>query len=172
MPSAVSDALTAPYTFSLPGAEAAEVQTFRSVHHPGTRGSAAVWERVLAGKVAVAVVGVFALVTVRALLGQPVVATLAVGGLVAGALVAYLARMQLERRVVEVRVAGGLVAVQTALDVLARRPARFAPALDVRRGAPITTLTLDHEVWELDEADWDDVPALLAALGEARKAAR
>lgn len=148
------------------------VATFASVHHPGEASAAAVWARALGPKIAVVALAVLTLAAGRALLHLPIAATLGWGGLVGGLAAAYLTRLHLERRPVEVRVAGPFAAVRTALDVLSGRPETLTPLLDVRRGAPVTTVTLGDDVWELDDADWPDLPALLAALSAARRAAR
>ena len=147
------------------------LETFASRLHPGEASATAVWGRAIGGKLAVLVVALFTIVAGLALLHRPIGAALGWGaglGLVAAW---YLTRLQLERRAVEIRVAGPYAAVRTALDVAARRAAPLTPVIDLRRGEPITTLTLGDDVWELDDDDWPELGPLLAALSTARRTA-
>lgn len=147
------------------------LETFASRMHPGSLSATAVWGRALGGKLATFTVALFTLVAGLALLHRPIGAALGWGaglGLVAAW---YLTRLQLERQAVEIRVAGPYAAVRTALDVVARRTTPLVPVVDLRRGEPITTLTLGDDVWELDDDDWPDLGPLLAALSSARRIA-
>jgi hypothetical protein len=139
--------------------------------HPGGAPPALVYARAVGVPLAVTMLPVMIVTLVAVLEGRPLT-LLHLLGFVAALIAAFVwTAYQLRARVVEIRIIGEAVTVRTMLDVaLGRRPENWYRLLDLRRTSGGFLIAIGDRLYEFDDADWPESPALLEALRTARHA--
>ena len=151
-------------------AQARGYRLFYSTAHPAGTSAGLVWARALVRPLAAALLPVMVVTLVAALEGAGLLPFLWGGfpGAIAAAML--WTRYRLAQTPAEIHVRGAEAALRTVTDVLRHGRLTWRPVLDLRKTQTTFVIALGRTHYELDDADWPDVRALLDALQRARKA--
>lgn len=149
-------------------------RVFKSRAHPEGSSAPLVFGAAVVRPLALGMLPLMVVTLVAVLEGDPVVPYL-VWGFPAVLLLATLwTGFRLRRTVAEVHVAAESAALRTVWECLQEKtppqepPQDWKPVVDLRKGRSSFSLALGDTVYELDDADWPELPALLRALQRAR----
>ena len=147
-----------------------DVRLFYSAAHPAGTPASLVWARALVRPLATVMLPVMIATLVAALEGLSLFPFLLFGFPGAIATATLWTRYRLALTLAEIHLRGGEAAVRTVTEVLRHRRLVWNPVFDLRKTRTTFIIALGRTHYELDDADWPDVRALLDALQRARQA--
>ena len=150
-------------------AKSSDVRLFHSTAHPAGASASLVWARALVLPLATAMLPVMIATLVAALEGLSLLPFLVFGFPGAIAAATLWTRYRLSLTLAEIHVRGGEAAVRTVTEVLRDRRLTWRSVFDLRKTKTTFIVAVGRTHYELDDADWPDVRALLNALQKARK---